>query len=61
MKINTETIKEIDTAKVPENHIVIDFDIKGSDGNKSFEKNLETASKSGAGMHLHYLQIKTQF
>lgn len=64
------TLKDIDTAtlhftKVPENHIVIDFDIKGSDGNKSFEKNLEAASKwpatyaelskSGAGIHLHYI------
>ena len=51
--------------KVPENHIVIDFDIKGEDGSKSFEKNLEAASKwpatyaelskSGAGIHLHYI------
>lgn len=51
--------------KVPENHIVIDFDIKDEDGNKSFEKNLEEASKwpptyaelskSGAGIHLHYI------
>ena len=51
--------------KVPENHVVIDFDIKGEDGNKSFEKNLEAAnkwpptyaetSKSGAGIHLHYI------
>ena len=51
--------------KVPENHIVIDFDIPGSDGTKSFERNLEAASqwprtyaelsKSGAGIHLHYI------
>lgn len=51
--------------KVPENHIVIDFDIQGSDGTKSFERNLEAASqwprtyaelsKSGAGIHLHYI------
>lgn len=51
--------------KVPENHIVIDFDKKGDDGGKSFEKNLEAASKwpatyaelskSGSGIHLHYL------
>jgi len=60
----------IDTAKlhyvkVPKNHIVIDFDIPDEDGNKSFEKNLEEASKwpptyaelskSGAGIHLHYI------
>lgn len=51
--------------KVPENHIVIDFDIPGDDGKKSLEKNLEAASKwpktyaelskSGAGIHLHYI------
>ena len=51
--------------KVPENHIIIDFDIKDENGKKSFEKNLEEASKwpptyaelskSGAGMHLHYI------
>ena len=51
--------------KVPENHIVVDFDIKDDDGNKSFERNLEAASKwpatyaelskSGAGIHLHYI------
>ena len=61
---------ELDTSrlhyvKVPENHIVIDFDIKGDDGKKSFEKNLEEASKwpttyaelskSGSGIHLHYI------
>ena len=51
--------------KVPENHIVIDFDIKDKDGNKSFDKNVEEASKwpatyaelskSGGGIHLHYI------
>lgn len=59
--INT---KKLHYVKVPENHIVIDFDIKGDDGQKSFEKNLEAAlkwpatyaelSKSGKGIHLHY-------
>ena len=64
------TLKEIDTSKVhyvkiPETHIVIDFDIKDDSGNKSFEKNLEAASKwpatyaelskSGNGIHLHYI------
>lgn len=49
----------------PENHIVIDFDLKDSHGEKSMEKNLEAASKwpptyaefskSGAGIHLHYI------
>lgn len=66
----TTTLKDIDTTKlhfvkVPENHIVIDFDIKDSNGNKSLEANLEAASKfpltygelskSGAGIHLHYI------
>ena len=51
--------------KVPENHIVIDFDIPDESGNKSFEKNLAEASKwpptyaelskSGQGIHLHYI------
>lgn len=46
-------------------HIVADFDLKGDDGEKSFERNLEAASKwpptyaelskSGAGIHLHYI------
>lgn len=66
--VNT-TLKDINTSrthyvKIPENHIVIDFDIKDESGNKSFEKNLEEASKwpatyaelskSGNGIHLHY-------
>ncbi len=63
-------LKELDTSrlhyvKVPENHIVIDFDIPDETGNKSFERNLIEASKwpatyaelskSGAGIHLHYI------
>jgi hypothetical protein len=66
----TTKLSDLDTSrlhyvKVPENHIVIDFDLKDEDGNKSFEKNLEAASKwpatyaelskSGAGIHLHYI------
>ena len=66
----TTKLSDLDTSrlhyvKVPENHIVIDFDIKDKDGNKSFEKNLEEASKwprtyaelskSGGGIHLHYI------
>lgn len=66
----TTTLKDLDTSKlhyvkVPENHIVIDFDIRGSDGEKSFEENLKQAekwpktyaelSKSGKGVHLHYI------
>lgn len=64
------TLAEIDTSQlhyvqVPENHIVIDFDLRDDDGAKSLEKNLEAASalpptyaelsKSGAGVHLHYI------
>ena len=64
------TLSDIDTSKlhyvrVPENHIVIDFDIKDENGNKSLEKNMEAASKwpatyaelskSGKGIHLHYI------
>ena len=60
---------ELDTSKlhfvkVPENHIVIDFDLKDDNGEKSLERNLEAAStwpatyaelsKSGKGVHLHY-------
>ena len=66
----TTKLSEIDTSKVhyvkvPDNHIVIDFDIKDENGNKSFEKNVEEASKwpatyaelskSGGGIHLHYI------
>ncbi|MBS7310995.1 MAG: hypothetical protein KIG70_07380 [Treponema sp.] len=63
-------LADIDTTKlhyirVPENHIVIDFDLKDENGEKSLEKNLEAAksfpktyaetSKSGNGLHLHYI------
>lgn len=63
------TLAEIDTSelhyvRVPEEHIVIDFDIRGENGEKSLEKNLEAASawpptyaelsKGGNGVHLHY-------
>lgn len=66
----TSKLSDLDTSKlhyvkVPENHIVIDFDIPDNNGNKSFERNIEEASKwpptyaelskSGAGVHLHYI------
>ena len=66
----TTTLYDIDTSRLhyvnlPEEHIVIDFDIKDKDGNKSLKLNLEAAakfpktycevSKSGAGLHLHYI------
>ena len=60
--IDTSTVHYV---KVPENHIVIDFDIRDENGEKSLEKNLEAASrfpetyaelsKSGNGIHLHYI------
>lgn len=66
----TTTLADLDTSRlhyvrVPESHVVIDFDIPGEDGEKSLERNLEAASrwpatyaelsKSGRGVHLHYL------
>ena len=66
----TSTLAELDTSRlhyvrVPENHIVIDFDIPDENGNKCFERNVEEASKwpatyaelskSGSGVHLHYI------
>jgi len=67
---NSTKLSDIDTrelhyVRVPENHIVIDFDIPDEKGNKSLEKNLQEAnkwpatytevSKSGQGVHLHYI------
>ena len=64
------TLSDIDTSRlhyvrVPLNHIVIDFDLKDENGNKSYERNLLEASKwpltyaelskGGAGIHLHYI------
>lgn len=66
----TTTLSDIDTTKmhfvkVPENHIVIDFDLVDEDGNKDLSLNLREAanwtptyaevSKSGNGIHLHYI------
>ena len=63
-KLKDINTKKLHYVKVPENHIVIDFDLK-EDGKKSLEKNLEAASKwpatyaefskSGCGIHLHYI------
>ena len=68
---NTRTVlRDLDSSRlhyvrVPENHIVIDFDLKDENGEKSLERNLEAASKwprtygelskSGKGIHLHYI------
>jgi energy-coupling factor transporter ATP-binding protein EcfA2 len=65
----TTTLSDLNTkklhfVKVPENHIVIDFDLVDENGEKDLAKNIEEASKwpptyaelskSGAGIHLHY-------
>ena len=67
--VNTK-LSDIDTSKlhyvkVPVSHIVIDFDIKNTNGDKDFELNKAKASKwpktyaelskSGSGIHLHYI------
>lgn len=64
------TLKDINTQKIhyvrlPDNMIVIDFDLKNDRGEKDILKNLQAAakwpatyaelSKSGAGVHLHYI------
>jgi hypothetical protein len=65
------TLAEVDTkethyVKLPEHHIVIDFDLRDeSTGEKSLDRNLAAASewpptyaelsRSGSGVHLHYL------
>jgi hypothetical protein len=69
VKVKT-VLSDLDTSKlhyvkVPENHIVIDFDLVDEDGEKDLVKNLEEASKwpatyaelsqSGHGLHLHYI------
>jgi len=63
------TLSDIDTSeihfvKVPEKHIIIDFDLKETNGVTALERNLEAASKwpatyaelskSSGGVHLHY-------
>lgn len=66
----TTKLSDLDTTKLhyvmlPLNHIVIDFDLKDEEGNKSLERNLLEASKwprtyaelskGGCGIHLHYI------
>ena len=64
-KLSSLDTHKLHYVRVPENHIVIDFDIPGENGEKDFERNLNAASKwpqtyaelskSGAGIHLHYI------
>lgn len=66
----TTKLKDLDTTKlhyvmIPNNHIVVDLDIKDADGNKSLALNMEAAnkfpktyaeiSKGGQAIHLHYI------
>lgn len=56
---------ELHYVRVPSNHIVIDFDLKDENGDKSAELNITEASKwpptyaefskGGSGVHLHYI------
>lgn len=63
-------LSDLDTGKLhyvklPENHIVIDFDLRDENGGKSLARNLQEASKwpatyaevskGGNGIHLHYI------
>jgi hypothetical protein len=64
-ELDTTKLHYVQPQIVNENHIVVDFDIPDRDGNKCLEKNLEAAnkwpptyaelSKSGQGIHLHYI------
>lgn len=64
-RLSSIDTRKLHYVKVPENHIVIDFDIKDSEGNKSLELNIKEASRwpktysevsrSGNGVHLHYI------
>uniref|UniRef100_A0AAU7GY88 DNA polymerase n=1 Tax=Streptomyces phage Scarif TaxID=3158858 RepID=A0AAU7GY88_9CAUD len=69
-QVVSTTLGDLNTSRlhflqVPEYHIWIDFDLTDENGEKSREKNLEAAaswpptyaefSKSGKGVHLHYI------
>lgn len=64
-KLSDLDTSELHYVRVPENHIVIDFDLADADGKKSFDDNVREASKwpptyaelskSGKGVHLHYI------
>lgn len=63
-KLSDIDTHELHYVKVPENHIVIDFDIKDESGEKNLQLSIDEAlkwpptytevSKSGFGLHLHY-------
>lgn len=60
--LDTSTLHYV---KIPRQHIVIDFDLRGENGEKDLERSIDEASKwpptyaevskSGSGLHLHYI------
>lgn len=64
-KLQDIPTEKLHYVKVPQNHIVIDFDLKDKNGEKNYDLNLAAASKfpatyaelskSGSGIHLHYI------
>lgn len=64
-KLKDLNTKKLHYVMVPVIHIVVDFDIHDENGNKCLQKNIEAASrwpktyaelsKSGQGIHLHYI------
>lgn len=64
-KLSDISTSRLHWVRVPVSHIIIDFDLKDDSGTKSLLKNIEAASKfpptyaelskSGQGIHLHYI------
>lgn len=64
-KLSDIQTNKLHWVKVPLNHVIIDFDLKDENGKKNLELNKEAASKfpptyaevskSGQGIHLHYI------
>ena len=64
-KLSDISTNKLHYVQLPENHIVIDFDLKNEKGEKDADRNLEAAgrwpstyaefSKGGSGVHLHYI------
>jgi hypothetical protein len=64
-KLSDLDTTQLHYVQVPEKHIVIDFDLKDANGEKSQELNLQAAaewpptytefSQGGAGVHMHYI------
>lgn len=64
-KLSDIQTNKLHWVKVPLNHVILDFDLKDENGDKNLELNKEAASKfpptyaevskSGQGIHLHYI------